>query len=180
MDPTAPPRGGSSRGLGVSKKEKMNIEILVSLHRHWVWADRMKELFEYYLRKEGLPPEESLNPDQPYMLSSMFSCMFLWYALLYVTCDGVEKVGKAKMSDVSSAFNKVRKTLYQFRNAIFHVQSQYWSQKLMDVFKDEEIVDGIRATHVSVGTWLEEQLKPYTKSTQHIDGLSLSREKNHP
>jgi hypothetical protein len=162
-------RVGGSRcawALGVSKREKMNIEILVSLHRHWVWADRMKELFEYYLKEEGLPPEESLKPDQPYMLSSMFSCMFLWYGLLYVTCDGIEKVGKTKMVDVSPAFNEVRKALYQFRNAMFHIQPQYWSPKLIDVFKDEKIVEGIRATHASVGTWLEEQLKPYAESTQ--------------
>ncbi|MGC8495344.1 MAG: hypothetical protein ACP5SH_26825 [Syntrophobacteraceae bacterium] len=141
----------------------MNAEILVSLHRHWVWADRQKELFEYYLRTEGQPSPESLKPDKPYMLSSMFTCMFLWYGLLYVTCDGIEKVGKTKMAHVSPTFNQVKGTLYQFRNAMFHVQPQYWSPKLLNIFRDQQTVERIRATHVNVGTWLEEQLKPYTQ-----------------
>jgi hypothetical protein len=32
---------------------KMDIEILVYLHRHWAWANRMKELFEFYPAKKG-------------------------------------------------------------------------------------------------------------------------------
>jgi hypothetical protein len=69
------------------------------------------------------------------------------------------------MSNVSPAFIEIKKTLNQFRNAMFHVQPQYWSPKLLDIFKNEKIVERIRITHVSVGTWLEEQLKPYAGTT---------------
>lgn len=153
----------------------MNIEILVSLHRHWVWADRMKELFEFYLKKEGLPAEESLAPDQPYMLSGMFTCMFLWYGLLYVTCDGIEKVGEAKMSDIAPTYDAAKEKLHRFRNAMFHVQPRYWSPKLMDVLKDRKIIGQIRAIHVKVGQWLETQLKPYAENTQPLALANLGQ-----
>lgn len=146
----------------------MDIEVLVSLHRHWVWADRMKELFEFYLKKEGLPAQESLAPDQPYMLSSMFTCMFLWYGLLYATCDGIEEVSAARMSDIAPTYDAAKKTLRRFRNAMFHVQPCYWTPKLMDVLKDGKIVEQIRATHVKVGQWLETQLKRYAENTQPL------------
>ena len=142
----------------------MNIEILVSLHRHWVWADRMKELFEYYLKEEGVPSKESLLSDQPYMVSSMFTCMCLWYGVLYVVCDGIEKIGRAEMSEIAPVFNKARKMLYGFRNAMFHAQPKYWSTELVSVLHNERIAETIRATHVAVGAWLEEQLKPYAEA----------------
>jgi|LGVF01.2.fsa_nt_gb hypothetical protein len=144
----------------------METELLISLHRHWVWADRMREMFEYYLKTEWPILPESVERDQPYMLSSIFTCMCLWYGLLYVTCEGIDEYSDTAVSTVAPEFDSVRNTLRRFRNAMFHVQPKYWSDKLMAVLEDEPIVDSIRNTHSKVGTWLEEHLESYAKQAE--------------
>lgn len=122
----------------------------------------MKELFEFYLAKEGLPSEDALAPDQPYLLSSMFTCMCLWYGLLFATCDGVE-AGKVSMESIAPEYGQVKDTLRRFRNAMFHVQPDYWSEKLMAVLRDESMADTIRQIHVQVETWLRENFEPFER-----------------
>lgn len=65
----------------------METELLISLHRHWVWADRMREMFEYYLKTEWPILPESVERDQRYILSSIFTSMCFYMvrlALRYV------------------------------------------------------------------------------------------------
>ena len=144
----------------------MNTEMLLSLHRHWVWADRMKELFEFYLKKEGLPSPESLAPTQPYLLSSMFTCMSLWYGLLYVTCEGIENAQNVNICDIAPAYPKNKASLRRFRNAMCHVQPKYWTPKLFNILKDANVVDDIRSIHEQVGEWLKSQLRSHIKNTE--------------
>jgi hypothetical protein len=144
----------------------MDIQLLLSLHRHWVWADRMKELFEFYLAEEWPIPEEHLGPTSPYWISSIFTCMCLWYGLLYVTCDGIEEHAGVKVTSIAPSYNKISFTLRRFRNAMFHVQASYWSDKLMNVIRDDKIPDDIREVHKLVGAWIEKKLLPYTKKTE--------------
>lgn len=139
--------------------ELMKRELLISLHRHWVWADRTKEMFEYYLNKEWPIPTESLNPTSPYFISSLFTCMCLWYALLYATCDGIEQEAKIMVVEIAPEYEYLGPKLPHFRNAMFHVQAHYWSPKLMSVITDKDMPAQIRKVHDQVGNWIKSQVE---------------------
>ena len=162
----------------VTDEKTMDIQLLVSLHRHWVWADRMKELFEFYLEKEWPIPDEDLKPDSPHLISSLFTCMCLWYGLLYATCDGIEAHAKVKVASIAPDYDKASAKLRRFRNAMFHVQPEYWSDKLMDVIGDGNLPDTIRAIHKQVGDWLEGQLRPVAE--RNFDESDRDPGRQHP
>src|SRR5712692_505346 len=107
----------------------MNDKILLSIHRHWIWADRMKELFEYYLSKEG-PLTDFTMMDL--FSSSLGTCMCMWYSLLYETCEGLRGSGKVDIAgEIDPNYGKFRGRLKNFRDATFHVQPQLEPEKLM-------------------------------------------------
>ena len=58
----------------ITKYEKR----LLSIARHFVWADKMKEKFSYHLRRDGIP-----KIDPMWYMSDIFMYMALWYALLF-------------------------------------------------------------------------------------------------
>lgn len=121
----------------------------------------MKELFEFYLAKEGLPNAENLRPNQPYLVSSMFTCMCLWYALLYATCEGIEEEGKLDIKTIAPKYDVARGVLRRFRNAMFHVQPEYWTNKITDILHDSELPTTIREIHQQLGDWLKIEFKPF-------------------
>lgn len=134
----------------------MKPEQLFSILRHWTWADRQRELFEYYLRKDFPNITEDFTFDESFFVSSMATCMGLWYGLLYVTCEGIDDSGKVQVSSIAPEFDqKTSDLLRRFRNAMFHVQDEYWSPKLMDVLREPDTAEAIRAVHQKVGRWVE-------------------------
>lgn len=145
----------------------MNDKILLSIHRHWTWADRMKELFEYYLSKEG-PLTDFTMMDL--FLSSLGTCMCMWYSLLYATCEGLQEKGKVNIAgEIDQNYDKVCCELRRFRNATFHVQPQLEPEKLMVVLKNPDIVPIIRTLHERVGAYLVQhiqQLPAYQKGVR--------------
>jgi hypothetical protein len=133
--------------------------LLASLLRHWTWADRQKELFEFYLRKDfpSLSEDDIGSPE--FFVSSMVTCMCLWYALLYATCDGIKEYAGVDVSTIAPAFAKSGEFLRHFRNATFHVQHEYLSEKLMDVLREPDMATAIRSIHDNVGEWLKCQVE---------------------
>jgi len=142
----------------------MEFQVLLSIYRHWLWADRMRELFEHYLRCNLPPSVDQFTFDEAFFTTSMVTCMSLWYGLLFAACDGLEKASGLSVSEISSEYARVRELLRRFRNAVFHVQPDYWSEKLMAVLREEQLATAIRAVHRSVGAWLETQVKQQSEA----------------
>lgn len=59
------------------------------------------------------------------------------------------------MAEICPAYMEVSGTMRLFRNAVFHIQPEFWTPKLMDVLKDEPVVEKIRSVHHDVGTYLQ-------------------------
>lgn len=127
----------------------------------------MKELFEFYLAEEGLPNPDHIKPDQPYLFSSIFTCMCLWYSLLYATCEGIEQQGQIQLISIAPKYDQAQGILRRFRNAMFHVQPTYWSAKLTDVLYNSDIPTVIREIHSQIGEWLRIEFKPFEEQTRN-------------
>jgi hypothetical protein len=144
---------------GYSPKVMLTADIALSIWRHWAWSDRMRELFLYYLKDDfsNLPPDFLEQPS--FWVSSMVTTMALWYALLYVTCEAIEKEAGIDMQTISADYPKVSDRLRRFRNATFHVQSEFWSSKIMEILKDPETATTISSVHKAVEQWLRSELR---------------------
>jgi len=145
-------------------------EILLSLWRHWVWADRMRELFDYYIKSDFDKLPNDFLSNSSFWVSSMITTMFLWYGLLYAVCDGIEKGYGTSVNTIAPAFKNIRGRLQKFRNAVFHVQPNFWSPKLMEILSDPEAAHEIRAVHHQVGEWLRKQIEPFDSQTISKNG----------
>jgi hypothetical protein len=137
----------------------MKPQVLRSLHRHWTWADRQRELFLNYLRQDfpSMPVAAIGSPS--FFVSSMVTAMCLWYALLYVTCDGLSRFGGVMVEEIAPDYAKVKANLEAFRHAIFHVQPRYWSHGLRNLLTDAAAADQIGTVHRGVGAWLQQRVE---------------------
>jgi hypothetical protein len=144
-------------GSALKKAEiAMKDALLLSTYRHWVWSDKMKELFELRLTAEG--PLENITMANLF-LSCLGTCMCLWYSLLYATCEGLEEGGVDISYEFEMTYPEVRNKLRRFRNATFHVQDDLEPDKLMDILRCDEIVTTIRTLHQKVGEYLVREIK---------------------
>ena len=129
----------------------MNDEALLSVARHWTWADCVKEQFGSALI--GSAPDDVWSfysrPEVGYM--------FIWYALLFAVCEGL-KEQDVKIPGVQAEIDGLYKKLRRCRNAVAHVQPKYWSRKLLDFVVLPENATAVRTVHDAIGEWIRDEL----------------------
>ena len=74
-----------------------------------------------------------------------------------VTCEGIRAYRLADVNEIAPTYQSVRKRLFEFRNAAFHVQPKWLSPKLLDILLEPEDAKRIQAVHDAVGAWLRVQ-----------------------
>jgi hypothetical protein len=122
-------------------------ELLFAIHRHWIWANRVRE--EYGTQLRANPPASGDMLD--WFLNSSGMHMCLWYGLLFSVCEGLRENGFS-VPAVQAEIDGIYDALRLFRNAIFHVQSEYWSPKLFRIMEDPQKV------HEGLGEWFLTQI----------------------
>ena len=110
-----------------------------TLHRYFIWADRMKVHFDEVLRSKN-------KDDETYELET-FLYMSYWYAGMYVVIEGWKEL---KLSDKivdSLLTSRNVDLLRKFRNGVFHFQKQYFSEKKFVplITEGEDVVYWIRS-----------------------------------
>jgi hypothetical protein len=114
----------------ILKKDNKDIETLISdshmlsLHRYFIWANRLRIHFDECLEKRSLKTSE-INLEE-------FMYMSLWYASLYVVCEGWQKLDLKDSFIESLLASKNLKLLRRYRNATYHFQKNYYHEKVID------------------------------------------------
>ena len=144
----------------MSKKDKqlislaeVNGEMLAQLHRQWIWADKMRMQYEEGLKKRSAPVADLEN----YIISAEWVLMMTWYALLFTLCEFI-KNNQISIPEIDAPMRSVYGDLKLFRNAILHIQSKYWSNKLFEIFKDRTSALKIRQVHGGLGKALLDEI----------------------
>jgi hypothetical protein len=116
-----------------------------TLHRYWLWADQMKELFGVELNTVGsqFDAEGTIHRD---------AYMSLWYALLAVVIEGWTEL---RLSDPvvaellqSPNVDKLRR----YRHGVFHFQRRYWDVRRTDfLMGGAESAAWVRRVHDELG-----------------------------
>ncbi len=131
----------------------MKKTLLMSIHRHWLWADKMQRTFY-----ACLPPNLAEEGAKEIFISDWGMCMCLWYGLLFAVCEGL-RAGRFTVPTVQADIDGIYGDLKLFRNAVFHVQPRYWSAKLFKIMQDQSSARKIKDIHDAIGSWLLTQLQ---------------------
>lgn len=137
----------------------MKTEVLLSIHRHWIWANWIKKQFGDAL---GQTPHNEIDK---LILEPAGTYMCLWYGLLFAVCEGLRKE-KVVISLVQREIDSVYDSLKLFRNAVFHVQPKYWSRKLLDFMVVEGNATKVHRIHNGIGEWLLEEVGRSSKKLE--------------
>lgn len=129
----------------------MDNEKFITLHRHWMWSNIMKQHFDTELQKDqNLAKNFNIaDKEGAYML--------LWYALLFSVLETF-KDSKIKFPPIQEDIKSVYSPLKDLRNAVFHPQNKYWSRKLNKFLETKGTPEKIRRIHSFLGGYFLEEI----------------------
>jgi hypothetical protein len=126
---------------------------LALLHRHWMWANQVREAFDATLSD---PSDRVL--DSPAMLASRtFGLLFVWYALLYVVVEASVDPKELRNLDIRGRFradiDSVCGVLRQCRNAVLHVprSGEYIDPRLESLVAQPDSAVTLRRVSIAFG-----------------------------
>lgn len=117
---------------------------VLTLHKYFLNADRMRFHFESLLKKIEMPKE---------MGGAVEHCIYmaLWYGSLRVVIEGWSSL---QLSDSKVAplvdVDKIGK-LNGVRNDVFHYQREYVPGRTLKALQEDGFVEWVRAIHSAIG-----------------------------
>jgi hypothetical protein len=126
---------------------------IITLHRYFIWADRMKVHFDQVLRKTSSPPATFKKQNKNSI--DTFLYMSLWYGTFYVVIEGWQKL---QLSD--PRINKLLKQeenvklLKLYRHGVFHFQKKYMGPRFTRLMTEGQgIAVWIRELRDELSRW---------------------------
>lgn len=98
---------------------------IFTLHRYFIWANKMRTLFNVILKLK-----KRIRKSQYEIESFMY--MSYWYAGLYVVIEGWKELGLADKKIDPMLESPNVKLLRRYRNGVFHFQKKYYDKRFMD------------------------------------------------
>lgn len=126
---------------------------IVTLHRYFIWADRMRVHFDSLLPKDKTKIAGALG-------IKLFLYMSYWYGGLYVVIEGWQhlRLSDERINELLQSPNV--DLLRRYRNATFHYQEDYEDKKFR-AFMDMglEAIIWIRSLNSEFGRYLLEEMR---------------------
>lgn len=132
------------------------MEKLISLHKHWLNADAVKEVVATGIGGDHCLPEGLAEFAE---LHSSFARLSVLYGLIYVVIEGYKelKCTNPKADELLSQEDFVD-ALRLFRNSTFHFQKDPIPEKAMKFLELPESENWIRALHLAFKNFFEAEL----------------------
>ncbi len=124
-----------------------------TLHRYFIWANRMRTLFDDVLQRKAAG-----QIDAGRFEIETFHYMSYWYSALFVVVEGWQelKLQDARIDALLSDASKLG-LLRRYRNGVFHFQKKYFDDRFVDLIsKDDGFVTWIRNLNQEIGRWFLE------------------------
>lgn len=124
-------------------------EDLALLHRHWMWANQQREVFDSDLLKA--PDDHSAGLAM--LATRGFGFLFTWYALLWVVIEACIDPKEGRNVEIRGEFRRdideMSDVLRRFRNAILHVPRAggYIDQRLVALVSQPDSAATLRRIH---------------------------------
>jgi hypothetical protein len=133
----------------------LEMEKLLSLHKHWITADAIKQVIftDTDYKANDAPPENMMEYAK---MHSAFSRMAVMYGLIYVVIEGYRELDlNDSRIDELLEDEKYLDHLRLFRNATFHYQKKPVSEKELKFLEAEGAEHWIRELHYSFQSYFE-------------------------
>lgn len=108
---------------------------LVSLHRYFIWADRMKVHFDSVLNDINSNRFDDMLIKKKEGIDT-FMYMSLWYGLLYVLIEGWIELGLCDKNIDKLLESKNVALLKHYRNGVFHFQKKYYDKRFTNLMEE--------------------------------------------
>ena len=122
---------------------------LFTLHRYFIWADRMRYHFDGLLHTKGEAIAAGKEPIEPFLYMSY------WYGGMYVVIEGWKKLGLSdpRIDELLESPNV--RLLKRYRNGVFHFQKRYFDNRFMELWRDgHDAVAWVRGLSQALGEFL--------------------------
>jgi hypothetical protein len=136
-------------------------EEMALLHRHWMWANQMREAFDRTLTDDPEPVS-----DGPAMLATRgFGFMLVWYALLWAVIEASVDPKEGRNLDFRGGFrhdiDTMAGTLRGLRNAVLHVPrtNEYVDERLTALILQPDSALAIRRISLGFGRLFLEEFR---------------------
>ena len=122
---------------------------IITLHRYYIWANKMRTHFDEIL-KEGLSGK---IPDKQFEIEANLY-MSYWYGGLYVVIEGWKQLVLSDGTIDLLLKSKNVALLKTYRNGVFHFNKKYYDNHFLDLIsKGEKSVNWIRALNKEFGRY---------------------------
>ena len=137
-----------------------------TLHRYWMWSNRMREHCEKaILNPEWIQREEENVQRNPLLAGAAFFCddpgifMSYWYGSLYVVIEGWKELRFSDIVIDSLLLDPKVEQLRLYRNGAFHFQKNYWDHRFKEFIAMEGAAGWVRKVTCEFGRWFVEKRK---------------------
>lgn len=126
--------------------------LLFTLHRYFIWANRLREHFDQAIRTKPQKPElvgfiEWLSDDPGLFMTH-------WYGSLYVVIEAWQQEKfKDEQIDLLLADKENINLLRLCRNGTFHFQKNYFTAKLFDIVSKPGTAIWVRQVNEAFGRY---------------------------
>jgi hypothetical protein len=132
---------------------------LTTLHRYFIWANRMRTHFDDVLGRDARAPAETDADAKHRSQIETFLYMSYWYGGLYVVVEGWKELGlhDAKIDDLLASPNV--DLLRRYRNGAFHFQRRYFDERFTDFMAGEDTAEWVRVLNRELGRFFLERFR---------------------
>jgi hypothetical protein len=124
---------------------------IITLHRYFIWADRMRVHFDDILKKTNFVSPKLYKKKEGI---DTFLYMSLWYGMFYVLIEGWQelKLKDEKIDELLKSKNV--QLLKRYRNGVFHFQKEYYDERFTKLMAEgQDIASWIRELRDEFSRW---------------------------
>lgn len=155
-EPTSYPEADWTECVPADFLAGIGAEELGLLHRHFIWANYQRTLFDRAL-------QEPDRDDQDFALlaGGDASTMLLWYSLLWALIEGFDDRGLRPGGLFGEDIEAVSDLLRRGRNAVLHVprKGDYWDTRIVEMLSEPTLVIRVRRITKGFGRMFLEEIR---------------------
>jgi hypothetical protein len=152
----------------MSFRQTVGMPPVMSLHRYWIYSNRMREYFESALttsQQDFTSLAKETNLAKATLAATTFSIgpgifMSYWYGSLYVVIEGWRQLRLTDPKIDPLLLSPNVRLLKKYRDGVFHFQRNYFDDRFIGFVKSEDSVDWVRTIHSELGEYFRREIPP--------------------
>lgn len=127
-----------------------------TLHRYFVYADRMRGHFDSLLKRKLQAGREEPEDAVSELLERLY--MELWYGLLFVVVEGWQALELHDPAIDALLGSSHLNLLRRVRNGVFHFQPTYFDERYLGFVTTDGTAEWVRELHDALGRFFLEHI----------------------